>query len=289
MKYTDILASYLPTLIVDELVDEDYINKIQPARYNFETVCLFADISGFTMLMEKMFQKFGAYGSEYVAKHLNSYMGQMVRLIGKEGGDIFKYAGDAMIVIWPNSGELVKRARNAAQCALAMQDRLHELKMEEGVVLSVKIGIGVGEISILHLGGVLNRMEYVAVGSPLVQAFASEHHGVSGDSIVSSAVWDMIKPYFGADTLLEDGFVKLKDCTCPVAKNQKKQVATDAIQWAEEALRNYCPGAVLPLLSPHSSDYVEQLEKWAGSELRDRCSPCWVLQFPPSVFCFVYP
>ena len=38
-------------------------------------------------------------------------------------------------------------------------------------MLSVKVGIGVGQISILHMGGVLNRLEYVAVGDPLVQAF----------------------------------------------------------------------------------------------------------------------
>ena len=39
----------------------------------------------------------------------------------------------------------------------------------QGVTLSVKIGIGIGRVSVLHLGGALGRMEYVAVGEPLVQ------------------------------------------------------------------------------------------------------------------------
>jgi class 3 adenylate cyclase len=36
-------------------------------------------------------------GAEGLAKHLNNYFQQMVRIIAGEGGDIFKYAGDAMI------------------------------------------------------------------------------------------------------------------------------------------------------------------------------------------------
>jgi hypothetical protein len=42
----------------------------------------------------------------------------------------------------------------------------------QGVSLSVKIGIGIGRVSVLHLGGALGRMEYVAVGEPLVQVRA---------------------------------------------------------------------------------------------------------------------
>ena len=40
----------------------------------------------------------------------------------------------------------------------------------------LQVGIGVGKVSILHIGGSLNRMEYLAAGDPLVQAFTAEHH-----------------------------------------------------------------------------------------------------------------
>ena len=69
------------------------------------------------------------------------------------------------------------------QCALSIQSALHAAKLEEGVSLSVKLGIGVGKISVLHLGGVFRRMEYVAVGEPLVQAFAAEHHAEAGGEV----------------------------------------------------------------------------------------------------------
>ncbi len=80
--------------------------------------------------------------------------------------------GDALLVVWPESGEdLVTRTRRAAQCALEIQKNLHaaELSKDPPVSLSIKLGIGVGPISIVHIGGVLNRVEYLAIGDPLVQ------------------------------------------------------------------------------------------------------------------------
>lgn len=51
-------------------------------------MCLFADVSGFTALSEAMMTS--QEGVEGLARHLNSYFGQMVRIIASEGGDVFK-------------------------------------------------------------------------------------------------------------------------------------------------------------------------------------------------------
>jgi hypothetical protein len=67
-------------------------------------------------------------------------------------------------------------------------------------VCDAQVGIGVGRVSVLHVGGVcseytctcsiflrvysngqkFDRMEYLAVGDPLLQAFAAEHSAVAG-------------------------------------------------------------------------------------------------------------
>lgn len=59
---------------------------------SFSTVCMFADVSGFTALSEAM-ARYGPEGAEYLAKHLNSYFSQMVKIIASMGGDIFKVRG----------------------------------------------------------------------------------------------------------------------------------------------------------------------------------------------------
>jgi class 3 adenylate cyclase len=65
-----------------------------------ETVCLFADISGFTKVSEGCAKK-GVRGNEELAFCINRYMEGMVKHLLKYGGDIIKFVGDAMIVMWP--------------------------------------------------------------------------------------------------------------------------------------------------------------------------------------------
>lgn len=81
-----------------------------------------------------------------------------------------------------------RRVRRAAQCAFGIQEELHDCELAEEVRLSVKIGIGMGKVSVLHLGGVYKRMEYIAVGEPLLEAFIAEHHATPGD--VSPGVYE---------------------------------------------------------------------------------------------------
>ena len=61
---------------------------------------LFADISGFTMISEAC-ALMGVRGNEELAFCINRYMEGMVKSLGKYGGDIIKFVGDAMIVMWP--------------------------------------------------------------------------------------------------------------------------------------------------------------------------------------------
>ena len=43
----------------------------------------------------------GVRGNEELAFCINRYMEGMVKSLGKYGGDIIKFVGDAMIVMWP--------------------------------------------------------------------------------------------------------------------------------------------------------------------------------------------
>ena len=90
------LLNFLPQTIVSHLSKEGESLTI-PRRQEMETVVLFADISGFTLLSETMNKKHKERGPEFLSEYLNQYFSLMVKTIGSEGGDVFKYAGDAMI------------------------------------------------------------------------------------------------------------------------------------------------------------------------------------------------
>lgn len=93
MRQVELVASYLPSTVVTFLLDHD-TPSVAPVRQSFSTVCMFADVSGFTALSEAM-ARYGPEGAEYLTKHLNNYFSQMVKIIASMGGDIFKVGASA--------------------------------------------------------------------------------------------------------------------------------------------------------------------------------------------------
>lgn len=163
-----------------------------------ETVVLFADISGFTNISEACAQQ-GIRGNEQLAFCINRYMEGMVKNLAKFGGDIIKFIGDAMIVMWPRTkwnpddpennddDEKVQVIRKAIQCAMDIQKELNNKKIMANVSnLSVKIGIGFGKCAILYVGGVFDRSEFFTVGGALTNALASEEQATGGGQIIVS-------------------------------------------------------------------------------------------------------
>lgn len=223
--------------------------------------------------------KYGPMGCQYVAQKLNQYFEKMLRHISKQGGDIFKFAGDAVFVLWPESSDLVTVVRRAVQCALSLQNELHNSDMGEGVHLSVKVGIGVGDISILYFGGHQNRKEYVAVGAPLLQAFASEGKASAGQTVVSDKAWKMVEQFFPERKVLRDGFAVLeRDCKYQHAAASKKPLLMISKMFDEAAreigneklqnsLCSFIPYAIVSTLKQEMIHPDLQLEKWS-SELR---------------------
>ncbi len=169
------VVSYVPATLAQHLaIEQKYPNR--PLK--LDTCVLFADVSGFTKLCEAMAAK-GPSGDEDLAGHLNHYFDRLVLVISAAGGDVFKFAGDALLVIWPPTSEPVEQpARRAAQCALQIKALLNAVELAPGVTLNIKVGLGVGSVQVLMLGGELGRAEYIATGPALTQAFEAEHHAV---------------------------------------------------------------------------------------------------------------
>jgi len=170
-----------------------------PELQPLETVVMFSDISGFTNISES-YAKLGSRGAEELVFCINRYMEALIKTITKYGGDIIKFLGDAMIVIWPrtNNESLTETVRKAIQSALEIQSELNNVRIMQDVSkLSVKIGIGAGECGLLHVGGVFKRAEFFVVGNALAQALECEHLSTRGGQvIVSRECWELVKENF---------------------------------------------------------------------------------------------
>ena len=188
IEYKSILG-YLPATIIKNVIETkvDFTEKL-PRHYVTESVGLFSDISGFTKLSEA-FSKKGRVGPEFLTFCINRYMEQIINIIGANGGDIFKFVGDAIMVIWPPDGSpnfLKNACKRACQCAMDIQKQLNDLEIIEGKKLSVKIGLGVGQCHILFVGGLFGRCEYLCVGECMRQACESETHAEHGGQVLMS-------------------------------------------------------------------------------------------------------
>ena len=120
------------------------------------------------------------------------------------GGDVFKFAGDAVIILWqPDYGKAGSNGKvdtesmltRACQCAIDIQEELGNVNVgdpEHGALFKIKLGIGSGHASVLHVGGVVNRMEYLVCGQALTEALHCEGLCVAGDITVSGSSWALV-------------------------------------------------------------------------------------------------
>ena len=80
------LFSFFPPMMLKRLLGDDDVARLRaPHMEFFDSVALFLDISGFTKLSESLASQGPALGSEGVSKHLNSYMGQLIRIVSGSG------------------------------------------------------------------------------------------------------------------------------------------------------------------------------------------------------------
>lgn len=76
------IGAYLPNVVRRHLKMVDF--EEIPASKNYESVVMFADVSGFTSMTESLAAR-GPAGAECLGKYLNSYFEQMLKIIFSEG------------------------------------------------------------------------------------------------------------------------------------------------------------------------------------------------------------
>ncbi|HSQ39663.1 MAG TPA: adenylate/guanylate cyclase domain-containing protein, partial [Anaerolineales bacterium] len=197
----EVLASYVPKLI-QKRVAADPLPIESPVAEVIQAAVLFADISGFTRLTESLAEA-GPAGVETIANVLNDYFGQLIDIVHQYGGDVVKFAGDAVIAVWniaSNDGTVdsVSRAdqwqwtMRAAECALAIRERLANYKVENAN-LYLKLAVSTGSITTAHVGGVFNRWEFLLTGNPLVEVGIANNLVKADEILVTPSAWRLIR------------------------------------------------------------------------------------------------
>ncbi len=180
------LASFTPDIVLrDARAGGRPLTEAKAER--IEAAALFVDVAGFTALTETLAKR-GAAGAEDLTRLLNAYFSRLIDAVMDRGGDIVKFAGDAIVAIWPSDAEepLARAVRRAALCALDVATRLNDFEVAEGFRLRVKLVVGAGELTASRLGGVFDRWELLIAGDALRQLGLAGDHARPGDAILST-------------------------------------------------------------------------------------------------------
>jgi class 3 adenylate cyclase len=262
---TEGLASYLPRRLVEQLAGVA-ASPIDGHPDAFPSAAPLADLTGFTRLSSDL-SRAGAAGAEKLTAILDRCLGDLMDLIFAAGGDVVNFAGDAVIAVWPANDEADLRAcvYRAADCAQQAQVMLNGWEAHPGHRLSLRIGIGVGECTLVSLGDDDHGRGWVAAGPALQEMGRAERIAKPGTTVLCAAalLGDAATGHRReCGSLFLQTLARVQLGTARGANGVALKVEDEAL--LEDAIKAYLPAAVLSRLS---SGHTEWLAEWLA-ELR---------------------
>ena len=128
---------------------------------SIEAVIWYCDLRGFTELSETL-------SGEDLVQFLNDYFGAMTDAVGRHGGEVLKFVGDALLAIFPLAGDsghaAAERALAAAVEAGHMIGGLNDARAQAGQPL-IRFGLAlhVGDVLYGNIGGA-DRLDFTVIG-----------------------------------------------------------------------------------------------------------------------------
>ncbi|MBW3665573.1 MAG: tetratricopeptide repeat protein [Actinobacteria bacterium] len=173
------LVPFVPALALD------WVRRFGSGRRHvvLDGSLLFADITGFTPLSERL-AAYGRVGAEEVSDLVHDVFGNLLRVAYDHGGDLLKFGGDALLLLFEGPEHALRSARAAA----VMRHRLRalaDLRSSAGRVrLQMRQGVYTGPIDAFLVGG--SHQELVITGPAATAVLALESSAEGGQIVVSS-------------------------------------------------------------------------------------------------------
>jgi len=180
--------SYIPKQLAEKILG----NRANLEGERKQITVLFADLSGFTAISEKL-----------DPEEVRSLMNQCIKLIIEDvhhyEGTIDKFTGDGVMALFGAPIAQEDHPFRAASAALGIQRSLkeygEELKNDRGIDLKMRIGINTGLVVVGSIGNDLS-MDYTAMGDTINLASRLETLAEPGTILISENTYRLIKDKF---------------------------------------------------------------------------------------------
>ena len=175
------LAPYVPRALLARLA--------RPIDVLTETVActmVFADVSGFTRLSERLARR-GKEGAEQLVDTINACFSALLAEAYGRGASLVKFGGDAMLLMFHDQQGDQEHAARACAAAVAMRRVLREMGRiwagEATVVLRMSVGVHTGDYTMFIVGG--SHRELLIGGPAASTVVRMEQCAQAGQILVS--------------------------------------------------------------------------------------------------------
>lgn len=183
-RQTLLLSAFLPLDLRQAMARGESLPE------NQEGSILFADVSGFTPLMEHLVQVLGPRrGAEELTLLLNDLFTPLVDEVHGHGGSVVALGGDALTCWF--AGDIAVAAPRAAACAWRLLGHVERIGAQQAAslpaALSMHVGIASGHVRRLQVGGPPYGLVDMLAGVVVERAGAAESLAGAGQVVVDRA------------------------------------------------------------------------------------------------------
>ncbi|CAF1266885.1 unnamed protein product [Adineta ricciae] len=227
------VQAHIPDIVLNNLNDLiDRKGNIRiPNEHTYDnSTLLFLDVSGFTSLTEQ-YSNDAHLGIDQLTRTLNSYFDKLVYEILTHDGDIYKFAGDAILALWTNERT---GPQQALKCAIHLQQTCGAYETDVGVILRVKVALAYGPVRALFVG-TEDFKHYLLTGDCIKNVNVCEQLCEPGDVIITKSVYDKIdSTYFNCDFVPVSEEIDPKQEHIAVKYSQSRRSTIDEPSGTEE-------------------------------------------------------
>lgn len=188
----DATMSHLPESLGKQVLEHPVVGQAD-GRF-IQGALLFADISGFTAMSERL-SRVGREGAEEVTAVVNRYFDVMLAILREYRGELIRFGGDALLGLFTEGHGRTSSATQAVQAAMKMQaamSQFAETKTSQGTFpLRMSVGVRAGRYFAAQLG-TAEAMEYALFGGDVNATAAIESAANAGQVLVDQATYDAI-------------------------------------------------------------------------------------------------
>jgi adenylate cyclase len=227
----DALRSFVAEQVADHLIEAG--GKLPEERRLI--TALFADVSGFTSLADRL-------DPEQLLEVIDPVISGLSSIVGRYEGYVEKFAGDALLALFGAPVTHEDDAERALRVALEMHAELARLcrELPHGAELTLHVGVNSGH-GIARILGSEARMDYAVLGDSVILAQRLESAAPPGETYVSEMTMRLAETHFEFEPV---GELSLKGKSEPVPAwrlagprqrvSTRKAVSTELVGRAHE-------------------------------------------------------